>query len=108
MGLSPAERQRIYRAANLEMVRERERLNKWWIKYGVTPDAWKAMFDKQGGRCAGCSKLFGKSRTELPCIDHDHETMEFRGLLCHSCNRGIGLLKENVTTLQNLILYLQK
>lgn len=105
--LTAAERQYKYRQANLEMVRERERLNKWWTKYGVTPEAWQAMFDKQGGRCAGCSIKFGKTRSELPCIDHNHETMEFRGLLCHSCNRSLGLLKENITTLQNLILYLQ-
>jgi hypothetical protein len=42
------------------------------------------------------------------CIDHDHETNEVRGVLCHSCNRGIGLLGDNIATLQNAINYLQK
>jgi hypothetical protein len=102
-----AQRQAKYRAANLTVVRERERLHKWKSKYGVSLEQWQAMFDKQGGRCAGCMILFGKERRNIPCIDHNHETGVFRGLLCHSCNRSLGLLKESITTLQTLILYLQ-
>lgn len=107
MPLTNAERQAAYRAANLDKVRERERVWKIEYKYGVTQAAWHAMFEKQGGRCAGCSLLFGKERSNIPCVDHDHATGIFRGLLCHSCNRAIGLLKESVTTLQTLLLYLQ-
>ena len=102
-----AERQAAYRAANRDVVRERER---WWkvtAKYGITREQWQEMFDKQGGRCAGCMKLFGTERANKPCVDHNHETGVFRGLLCHACNRGLGLLMENITTLQTLILYLQ-
>lgn len=107
MAKTTAERQKKYRDANLIVVRERERLNKLWIKYRVTPERWQEMFDKQGGRCAGCMKPFGNERSNKPCVDHNHETGVFRGLLCHACNRGLGLLKENITTLQTLILYLQ-
>lgn len=101
------ERQAEYRARNLDAVRERER---WWkkaYKYGVTREQWQEMFDKQGGRCAGCMMPFGIERHNRPCVDHNHETGVFRGLLCHECNRALGLLKENITTLQTLLLYLQ-
>lgn len=102
-----AERQAAYRAANLQKVRERERVWKIQSKYGVTQEMWQAQFDKHGGRCAGCMKPFGTARVDKPCVDHNHETGVFRGLLCHSCNRGLGLLKDSITTLQTLILYLQ-
>lgn len=101
-----ARKMREYRAANLEKFRARERRSKLWTKYGVTEEMWKAMFDKQQGRCAGCNLPF---TDELkPCVDHCHVTMRFRGLLCHSCNRSIGLLKESVETLVRLVGYLSR
>jgi hypothetical protein len=76
-------------------------------RYNLTRQQVIDQFDKQDGQCAGCKKVFGKEHSNIPCVDHCHDTNLFRGLLCHSCNRGIGLLKHNITTLQNLILYLQ-
>ena len=29
------------------------------------------------------------------CIDHDHNTNKFRGVLCRQCNSALGLLKES-------------
>lgn len=39
-------------------------------------------------------------------VDHNHISGKFRGLLCHSCNRGIGLLKENIEIFKRAIKYL--
>lgn len=38
-------------------------------------------------------------------MDHDHETGEFRGLLCNGCNTALGLLKENVDRIRGLAKY---
>jgi len=41
-------------------------------------------------------------------VDHDHKTNEVRGLLCHNCNRALGLLQDDVGNLQKAIEYLTK
>jgi len=45
---------------------------------------------------------------EQLCIDHDHDTGKYRGVLCHGCNVSLGLLKEKIPTLENAIKYLKQ
>lgn len=40
-------------------------------------------------------------------IDHCHESGEVRGVLCRTCNAGIGLLGDTAESLQNAINYLK-
>lgn len=40
-------------------------------------------------------------------VDHDHKTRNVRGLLCHNCNRALGLLKDNINSLKSAISYLE-
>lgn len=68
--------------------------------YNLTIDEYNKMVEEQNNKCLICnkvSKLF---------VDHDHLTGEVRGLLCDSCNRGIGHLQENSFNLLNAINYL--
>ncbi len=41
------------------------------------------------------------------CVDHDHKTRKVRGILCSTCNRVLGLVKENVTILNRMAAYLE-
>ncbi len=41
------------------------------------------------------------------CVDHDHKTGEIRGLLCDSCNNGLGRFKDNPEILASALSYLQ-
>ena len=41
-------------------------------------------------------------------MDHNHTTGEMRGVLCNSCNRGIGLLQDNPWVLEQALAYLDK
>jgi hypothetical protein len=33
-------------------------------------------------------------------LDHNHVTLEVRGWLCHKCNKGLGLFKDNPALLE--------
>lgn len=59
-------------------------------KYGVDPRIIAEMLIKQAGLCAICQKPPQKRRLS---VDHDHKTGKIRGLLCTSCNMGLGYLR---------------
>ena len=39
-------------------------------------------------------EICGKTECVL-CVDHDHKTKKFRGLLCQACNRSLGWFENN-------------
>jgi hypothetical protein len=45
------------------------------------------LFQRQQGVCAICQKPPKQTRFHM---DHDHHTLEIRGLLCYSCNTKLG------------------
>jgi len=79
-------------------------------------------------RCHTCVKKQSKLRTKLHrtaparpetceccgekplkfCLDHCHETHEFRGWLCDRCNTGIGKLGDTLVGVMKAIKYLRK
>ena len=52
-------------------------------------------------------KCFICSSKEGLCLDHNHITGEFRGLICHSCNKGLGHFRDNPILLEKAIKYLK-
>jgi hypothetical protein len=70
------------------------RKSSWKILYNITPKQYNKMFKKQKGLCAICRK------NKKLCVDHDHATGQVRGLLCHSCNKGLGDFYDNVKSLK--------
>ena len=70
-------------------------------RYGITLEEYK----KYPQECNICgSKEEGRGFNMN--VDHDHKTGKVRGLLCNSCNRGLGLLGED--NLEKAILYLNQ
>jgi hypothetical protein len=41
------------------------------------------------------------------CIDHDHTTVEVRGLLCSGCNSALGHFKDNKESMMKAVEYLK-
>ena len=80
-------------------------------RYGVTDEDLGRMLYQQNVMCAICGKQFidvGDAH-----IDHDHEyerrtgEVRVRGLLCHNCNAGLGMFKDDIVLLEDAINYLR-
>lgn len=71
--------------------------------YGLTPEPYQKLYDRQDGCCAIC-KVKPDERLN---IDHDHVTGQVRALLCRNCNTALGHAKENIERLKAMIEYLE-
>lgn len=54
----------------------------------------------QKGACAICKQ------TKKLVVDHNHTTKQIRGLLCSTCNLGLGMFQDNMDLLESAIRYL--
>ena len=66
---------------------------------------YKHLFVKQDNKCAICGESFD---SVIPVVDHNHNTGIVRGLLCSKCNTLLGMAKDNISILENAIIYLKK
>jgi hypothetical protein len=77
--------------------------------YNIPLSTYEEMFKEQRGKCAICDgkgfKMRGHHRKML-VVDHCHGTGAVRGLLCHNCNRALGLLKDCRETIRQAFKYL--
>ena len=100
-------RQKRYAARNPEKIKTlaaRKRLR----KYGLTAESYRALIDRQNGRCTICQIGIDQIDPALVHIDHCHRGKHVRGVLCVRCNSLIGFAKEDIATLQRAIAYLER
>jgi hypothetical protein len=75
-------------------------------RYGVTEVQFRAMVADQGGLCAICGVILILDDKRTAHQDHNHETNKPRGVLCSSCNQGLGNFKDDIDRLESAIKYL--
>jgi hypothetical protein len=75
--------------------------------YGIDLVEYNRLFKVQDGKCAICGMHQSEHKQAL-AVDHDHITKEVRGLLCHKCNRGLGLFDNSPETMAQAIKYLKR
>jgi hypothetical protein len=90
-----------------ESRKEENKENQLKIKFGINLDNYNNMLEKQNHCCNICG-LHKSNFTRQLAVDHCHTTGKIRGLLCVSCNNGLGRFKDNINYLQSAINYLQK
>ncbi len=71
--------------------------------FRANPEIYAKLLEEQQGMCGCCGKT---PRTAL-VVDHIHGTTSARGLLCQSCNTGIGKLGDTIEGLERALRYLR-
>ena len=103
-GRNPACRQCLNLAATERYERVTRNTN-LLRSYGISLDDYTALLKKQNYKCAVCLREYTTQRKLV--VDHDHETGKIRGLLCHYCNRGLGLLGDTRESVERVLEYLK-
>ena len=74
-------------------------------RYKLTDQQYDQMLFAQKGQCKICGTRDWPYKG--PCVDHDHNTGQVRGLLCLNCNRGIGAFKDDAAVVEKALKYLR-
>ena len=85
---------------------EKRRLEAVKSKYGLSKEEYYQLKLSANNTCQTCGTPEGDSKSTKLVVDHCHETGKVRGMICDKCNRALGLVGDNIQTLQNLITYL--
>lgn len=97
---NPEKRKVIYTKYNTDHCKERHLRN----RYAITVERYNEIFEEQKGVCKICgTPPNGKDLV----VDHDHMTGKVRGLLCFSCNFGLGEFKDDEIRLLSAVDYLR-
>ena len=96
---TPEERERINAKARLNYS-QRGRIQKRMKIYGLTLEKATEIEDQK--KCDICNE-----EKELH-VDHCHTTNKFRGMLCNSCNNGLGRFRDNIEYLKEATKYLER
>lgn len=94
-------KQKEYRKNHKELFKVKDFKKHCRLNYKLTDQQILYIMENRSGYCPICNKY-----CEVLCVDHDHNTMKFRGLICDTCNKGIGLLKEDIDIYASAIVYL--
>lgn len=84
-------------------------------RFGLTVADYDRMLAAQGGRCAICRANEPGGRAGRFHVDHDRSCCSgrdscgrcVRGLLCHSCNTGLGKFRDDPAALLAAVAYLE-
>jgi len=102
------QKQAKYRAKQSQLAKRKRDLKQ---KYKISWEDYILMYDSQHGSCKICRKplqLLSDNQADVANVDHCHTTKKIRGLLCNSCNRGIGYLQDSSSLLRIAAEYLDE
>lgn len=81
--------------------------SRFWpnLSWQESLNQYNALLKNQNYSCGICHKHKSTFNKEL-AVDHCHTTGKVRGLLCDSCNKGLGLLGDSLQAVKSALNYL--
>lgn len=73
--------------------------------YGLTPEEYNYLFEKQNGCCIICG-IHQSELNEKLDVEHSHDTGEVRGLACRKCNLLVGKIENNLELIDKILEYI--
>lgn len=70
-------------------------------RYGASPEEITELLQSSKGMCQICKV------STATHIDHDHNTGAVRGILCNTCNTGLGMFRDSCENLNEAVRYLK-
>jgi len=92
---------------NPERAQEHSRWSHLASKYGISRADYAELLSRQDGKCAICGTDKPSGHYKRFHVDHEHESHKVRGLLCHSCNIGLGHFRDLPERLEAAARYLR-
>lgn len=99
--------QRKYEKLHKAKITRKKRYYRMLKAHNITAEHFQKIHEKQDGKCLICNLVIAVDDRQW-CIDHDHVTGDIRGLLCRSCNCGLGNFHDSPKLLRAAIRYLQQ
>ena len=100
--------QKVWDKANSERIKGIQLRRYYWptLSSQEAFNKYKGMYDSQNGCCAICGD-FEPNILDGLNVDHNHSDDNVRGLLCYSCNLGLGNFKDKISSLEKAISYIK-
>lgn len=105
-------RTKKWRSENREHYEKRMRNYTYLSRYNLSLDKYNEILLTQNNCCAICKEpetsiSHRNNKVKFLSVDHCHETMTVRGLLCCKCNQALGSFKDSIEILTNAIQYMK-
>lgn len=85
--------------------RETNKIHRQCSRFGISIEYYQKLLQIQDHKCAICHTTNPRGRGNWH-IDHCHKTHKVRGLLCTTCNTGLGHFKDDPDIIRLALAYL--